>query len=52
MGTTRPNFSIMRNDVTVTIFGGERNEDDVTVTIFNLVSNGHYFLNLYDVAMV
>jgi hypothetical protein len=28
------------------------NENNVTITIFNLVSNGRYFLNLNDAALV
>jgi hypothetical protein len=40
------------NNVNFTVFEGRGNENDVTVIIFYLVSNGRYFLNLNDAALV
>jgi hypothetical protein len=37
-------------DVTITIFDGTGNENDLNVKIFYLASNGRYFLSLNDAA--
>jgi hypothetical protein len=41
-----------KNNVTVTVFEGTGNENDITGTIFDLDSDGCYFLSLNDVALV
>jgi hypothetical protein len=45
-------FSKRRNNVTVIIGGEGEDENDVTITIFYLVSNACYFLSLNDPALV